>query len=712
MPEFKKYSEKSELEDNDISILSESNGKTKKFSFGNLWNFVSSGLKSKTVESLTTSAKSLVDAVNEVATLSKANASRIDTFTQLPSGSTTGDAELQDIRVGADGTKYSTAGDAVRKQIQATEAKIVPVDSTLKESGQAADSKVVGENIDSLKEDLNKVLDVTAIEKNYATMTLEPSAISGSAGYSAFATRIKNIGAIHHVKVRYVAGASGNLSCSIYGSNLTTLIEKSNTTVAILSGSGYAEFDFSGVSSYDENLYLVIESDARCLAFYTTSGSNVNTDVVTCDNSDISTANKTKYNVNSDWSITDAETPRGTMYAEITSVEIIKKPKYELELEHVTSEISYIAKKSNEVNAICFMVEDIKKFCSCCVAYGQFLYVFYNFSGGAFCEKYDMSIDYLPILAEKLKLSNENLACSDAKIANGYLYVTLRDGNGGTNTTPGKTLGELHIISLDTFASIKVVTMDWKCTALTVYKDYLLVSMQLAGYNLYDLTNPTEPILTYSFRPEMGSVEYQECAFLERDNRTYFIDAGFGFGFYIWDVTSKTSPVRVGTFMFSQAWNNGDNLHLHTEGIIIEGNMVYATLSVSEKYIDTEYDKRGIIKFDISNLDVYKYERMDEIPYEHILIDAFDYSNFYNDYDVKPTRIVKVGNMLVTNSGANGLACFRIDGDSVEYCGLISVSSTSIIDRICSTNDGRIFGVNTYNTGLIGKDMVMIRLVS
>ena len=49
---------------------------------------------------------------------------RINLLATLPSGSTTGDAELIDIRTGADGVSYDSAGNAVREQFAKAKTNI------------------------------------------------------------------------------------------------------------------------------------------------------------------------------------------------------------------------------------------------------------------------------------------------------------------------------------------------------------------------------------------------------------------------------------------------------------------------------------------------------------------------------------------------------------------------------------------------------------
>lgn len=68
-------------------------------------------------ENVETYTQNLSQQVNTNTQNIAVNSGRIDTFTNLPAGSTAGDAELIDIRVGANGVTYANAGDAVRAQI-------------------------------------------------------------------------------------------------------------------------------------------------------------------------------------------------------------------------------------------------------------------------------------------------------------------------------------------------------------------------------------------------------------------------------------------------------------------------------------------------------------------------------------------------------------------------------------------------------------------
>ena len=76
----------------------------------------------------------LSDMAGDIAVLS----SRMDGFTNLAEGSTTGDAELADIRVAADGTTYANAGTAVRTQVNNLNQQIEQLKEHLEEIAYGA----------------------------------------------------------------------------------------------------------------------------------------------------------------------------------------------------------------------------------------------------------------------------------------------------------------------------------------------------------------------------------------------------------------------------------------------------------------------------------------------------------------------------------------------------------------------------------------------
>lgn len=70
---------------------------------------------------------------------------RITNFTSLKEGSTSGDAELQDIRVAADGTVYENAGEAVRRQVKDLSGRVQIIENEEKYALTEEDKQEIAE---------------------------------------------------------------------------------------------------------------------------------------------------------------------------------------------------------------------------------------------------------------------------------------------------------------------------------------------------------------------------------------------------------------------------------------------------------------------------------------------------------------------------------------------------------------------------------------
>lgn len=276
-------------------------------------------------------------------------------------------------------------------------------------------------------------------------------------------------------------------------------------------------------------------------------------------------------------------------------------------------------------------------------------------------------------------------------IRGNYLYVAARSYLGGKDTSnvDGYLNGEFLILRKSDLQLIKQIPVDFKMIEAKVYEKYLLIT-GMFGFNIYNTSNPQNPKVIYSYRTKRYE-EYQGCDFFKNGDNIYFAIARFGDGVSIYRLeTSKVSkivdlPIK-GTPTSSGALGDG----LQVFRLTVQYPYIYATLGPIKNYFGTKNDKRGIIIYNISN--------MNDIRKVAVLVPRqYYYSRVTGD--PQPSHIATYRNKIYVNFCEKGVAEFSIPTNRTQsrFLKLLNIFDSKMILPICIDSKGMMYVGSFYN---------------
>ena len=217
----------------------------------------------------------------------------------------------------------------------------------------------------------------------------------------------------------------------------------------------------------------------------------------------------------------------------------------------------------------------------------------------------------------------------------------------------------------------------------------ILVATGLWGFNIYDIHDKKNPILLSTHR-NITYREYQSVNFFSSESgRLYACFAAYTSGVSIWDITNPVEPICVCTIPHNKLKVDGYKLSsatMYTFDLLTDYPYIYSTFAVKGVDRNTNKDCRGIIRYQIDDLDNIKIRLFP--------MDSLDWSVTNTD-DPQPTIIRKYDNYLFINAAEKGIACYQITDEEdkgLKYIGLIP---TDIVVKAFDMNDGSIYAGKT-----------------
>jgi len=287
--------------------------------------------------------------------------------------------------------------------------------------------------------------------------------------------------------------------------------------------------------------------------------------------------------------------------------------------------------------------------------------------------------------------------CTNTNIARGgalykeCLYVSTRSYLGGEKQkkSGGYINGALLVLDRKDLKEIKRIDSDIKLVEAKTYGRNLIVS-GLRGFDIYDIADPKAPRKIFQYRHPSWK-EYQGFDFFDADQHTYIVFALFTGGIEIWDMTNPTKAELKAAVPVSIPMETGDTL---SEGgsvlhVLSDYPYVYAPLAPSRKAFGNGSGRRGILTYEIGDLDNIKVNCT-------LIPDTDWYSK--STGDLAPSFIDKYRRTVYTNFGEKGVALFDITRPfEPRYVRTLDVTGcNALIQPICITSEGELYSGSYY----------------